>query len=70
MNDIGKLLFVSGLILAAVGLLLWSGIGRGWLGRLPGDLHYAKGNVTFFFPVVTCLVLSFLLTLLLWLFRK
>lgn len=70
MNEIGKLLFVGGLILAAVGLLLWSGIGRAWLGRLPGDLHYTKGNLTFFFPVVTCLILSLLLTLVLWLFRK
>ena len=70
MNEIGKLLFVGGLILAAVGLLLWSGIGRAWLGRLPGDLHYTRGNFTFFFPVVTCLILSLLLTLVLWLFRK
>ena len=70
MNEVGKLLFISGLILAVVGLLLWSGIGRGWLGRLPGDLHYSRGNFTFFFPIVTCVVLSLLLTLILWLFRK
>jgi hypothetical protein len=70
MNDLGKLLFVIGLMIAAIGLLLWSGIGRNWLGRLPGDIHYSKGNFSFYFPIVTCLVLSLLLTLLLWIFRK
>ena len=70
MNEFGKLLFVAGLILAAVGLLLWSGFGRGWLGRLPGDIHYSKGNFSFYFPIVTCVLLSLLLTLLFWLWRR
>jgi len=70
MNELGKFLFVAGLALAVVGLLLWSGIGKNWLGRLPGDIHYSKGNFSFYFPFVTCLLLSLLLTLLLWLFRK
>jgi hypothetical protein len=69
-QDVGKIVFISGLILAAVGLLLWSGFGRGWLGRLPGDISYTKGNFSFFFPIVTCLLLSLLLTLVLWIFRK
>ena len=70
MNDFGKLLVIAGLLLAAVGAALWSGLGRGWLGRLPGDIHYTKGNFTFSFPVVTCLLVSVVLTLLLWLFRR
>jgi membrane protein implicated in regulation of membrane protease activity len=70
MNDLGKLLVVAGLILAAVGALLWSGLGRGWLGRLPGDVHYSRGNFSFYFPIVTCLLLSLLLTIILRLFRK
>jgi uncharacterized protein YybS (DUF2232 family) len=70
MTDLGKFLVIVGLILAAVGVLLWSGIGKGWLGRLPGDIHYHKGNFSFHFPIVTCLLLSALVTLLLWLFRK
>ena len=70
MNEVGKLLFIAGLLLAVVGLLLWSGWGRNWLGRLPGDLYYAKGNLKFYFPIVTCLIVSLLLTLLLWLFRR
>jgi len=70
MNDFGKLLFVMGLIMAAIGLLLWSGLGRSWLGRLPGDIQYNSGSFSFYFPIVTCLILSLLLTLLMWLFRK
>lgn len=66
----GKFLVVIGLLITFAGALLWSGVGRGWLGRLPGDINYSKGNFHFYFPVVTCLILSALLTLILWLFRK
>jgi membrane protein implicated in regulation of membrane protease activity len=70
MNDLGKMLVIIGLLLTGAGVLLWSGLGRGWLGRLPGDIHYSKGNFTFYFPIVTCLLLSVLLTVILWLLRK
>lgn len=70
MNDLGKMLVVAGLLLVAVGVLLWSGLGKGWLGRLPGDIHYTRGNFSFRFPIVTCLLLSLLLTIILWLFKK
>lgn len=69
-NELGKAIFVLGLILCAVGLLLWSGVGRGWFGRLPGDIHSTRGNFSVYFPIVTCLVLSAVLTLLGWLFRR
>lgn len=70
MTELGKMLMVIGVVCVAVGALLWSGLGRGWVGRLPGDIHYTRGNVSFYFPFVTCLLLSVLLTLLLWLFRR
>jgi hypothetical protein len=70
MNDLGKLLVAGGLVMAAIGALLWSGRGRGWLGRLPGDIHYARDNVSFHFPIVTCLLLSVLLSLIFWILRK
>jgi len=70
MNELGKLLVAAGLLLAAAGALIWSGFGRGWLGRLPGDIHYTRGNFSFHFPIVTCLLASLVLTLLLWLFRR
>ena len=70
MNELGKVLVVVGLVIAAIGALLWLGVGRSWLGRLPGDIHYSRGNFSFHFPIVTCIVLSIVLTLLMRLFRK
>lgn len=70
MNELGKWLFVTGLVIAGLGLLLWSGVGKGWLGRLPGDIHIEREHFSFHFPIVTCLLLSVLLTVLLWLFRR
>jgi hypothetical protein len=70
MSEFGKFLVMAGLLLMAVGELLWSGFGKGWLGRLPGDFHYSKGDFQFYFPLVTCLILGAILTLILWLFRK
>lgn len=70
MNQFGKLLFFGGLVLAAVGGLMWAGVGRGWFGRLPGDINYTRGNFSFHFPLVTCLLISAILTVLLWLFRR
>jgi len=70
MNEIGKFLLIVGVTLIVVGALLWSGVGKGWLGRLPGDIHYTNKDFSFHFPIVTCLIVSALLTLILWLLRK
>jgi hypothetical protein len=67
MSELGKSLVILGALLVVVGLVLWSGIGKNWLGRLPGDIYIRRGNFTFYFPIVTCILLSLLLTLL---FRK
>ncbi len=66
----GKVLVVLGAASMVIGALLWSGLGKGWLGRLPGDIHYTGEKFSFHFPLVTCLLLSALLTFILWLFRK
>jgi len=66
----GKFLVIIGLLMTAVGVLLWSGFGKGWLGRLPGDVNYSRGDFSFHFPIVTCLIISVILTLLTWLFKK
>jgi hypothetical protein len=70
MPEIGKLLVFVGLAIVVVGALLWSGVGKGWLGQLPGDVNVSKGNFSFHFPIVTCIVISILLTVILRLFRK
>jgi thiosulfate reductase cytochrome b subunit len=70
MNEFGKFLVVLGLVIVAAGLLIWTGFGRGWIGRLPGDINYSRPNFSFHFPLMTCLVFSLVLSLLLWLLRK
>jgi len=70
MNEFGRILLIIGLTIAAVGALLWLGIGKSWLGRLPGDINYSRGNFSFHFPLVTCLLVSVVLTVLFWIFRR
>jgi hypothetical protein len=67
--DIRRILIVAGIALVLLGLL-WPLIGRLGLGRLPGDIAFSRGNVRFYFPIVTSLVISVALTLLFWLFRR
>jgi Protein of unknown function (DUF2905) len=64
----GKLLVIVGVLLVAAGLLLMAGAKFSFfgLGRLPGDIVYKGKNTQFYFPIVTCLVLSVLLTLVIW----
>ena len=65
-HEIGRMLVVFGLLIALVGVALLL-VGRvPWLGRLPGDIHIQRGNWTFYFPLSTSLVLSVVLTLILW----
>jgi hypothetical protein len=68
--ELGKLLVVVGAATLLVGILLWSGFGAGWIGRLPGDIRIERGHSAFYFPIVTCLILSLLLSLLFALFRR
>lgn len=68
--EMGKLLVTVGLALALVGVLLMSGVGFGWVGRLPGDIHVERDGFSFHFPIVTCLLVSLILTVLLALLRR
>jgi hypothetical protein len=70
MQDLGKMLFLLGLILVVAGGILWKTGGLGGLGQLPGDIFVRKGSSTFYFPIVTCILISVILTLLSWLFRR
>jgi hypothetical protein len=67
--EIRRLLIVVGILLVVAGLL-WPWLARLGLGRLPGDIAIQRQNFSFYFPVVTCLLISAVLTLLFWLFRK
>ena len=68
MTDLGKMLLLLGLIVAVIGAAVW-GAGRLGFRGLPGDVRYEGESVRFYFPVVTCLVISLVLTLGLWLWR-
>jgi len=70
MHDVGKMMVIAGLLLAIAGAILWKFGGFGPLGRLPGDISVQKENFSFSFPIVTCLLLSIVLTLVMWLFRR
>ena len=63
----GKFLVVGGLVIAGIGLLIMLGVP---LGRLPGDISYQRGNTRFYFPIVTCLLLSVLFTIIMALLRR
>ena len=70
LSSAGRLLVIGGLLLAAVGVIVLLAGKVPFLGRLPGDIVYRKSGTTFYFPLVTCLLLSLLLSLLLNLFRR
>ena len=71
LRESGKLLIVIGLMLVVVGAVLYAGSRLPFrLGRLPGDILLQGKSSTFYFPIVTCLVLSLVLTLLSWLFSS
>lgn len=64
-----RLLIILGLAVLAAGIL-WPWLARLPLGRLPGDIRVETESGGFFFPIVTCLLISLVLSLLLWFFRK
>ena len=70
LNPIGKFLILLGGILVGLGVMILF-IGKlPWLGRLPGDIFIQKKNFSFFFPVTTSILLSFILSLILYLFSR
>jgi hypothetical protein len=67
---LGKLLILLGVFIILFGLFLLVGEKIPWIGRLPGDIIIRKKNFTFYFPIVTSIIISIILTLLFTLFRK
>jgi hypothetical protein len=64
-----RFLIVLGLVILALGLL-WPLLTRLGLGRLPGDIVIQRGNFSFYFPLATCIIVSVLLSVALWLFNR
>ncbi|RIK66044.1 DUF2905 domain-containing protein [candidate division KSB1 bacterium] len=70
MQEVGRLLMIAGLVLLILGLVLTNAKSLHWLGKLPGDFVIRKGNYTLYFPLVTSLVLSLVISFLMYLLRK
>lgn len=70
MSDVGRLLIIFGLMIAALGVILILAGRVPWLGRLPGDIYIQRGHWTFYFPLATSLLLSLALTLVFWLIGR
>jgi hypothetical protein len=68
-QQMSRFLIVLGLAIVAIGVL-WPLISRLGLGRLPGDIAIQRGSFTFYFPLVTCIVISILLSAVLWLINR
>jgi hypothetical protein len=64
-----RFLIVLGLVVLAIGVL-WPALTRLGLGRLPGDIVIQRGNFSFYFPLVTCIIVSVLLSAVFWLFNR
>ena len=70
MRDLGKFLMVVGAVTLVLGAILWSGFAPKWLGRLPGDIRIEREQSAFYFPIVTCIIISIVLSLLMSIFRR
>jgi len=70
MQPLGKSLIIIGLVIAAVGVVVTLAGKAEWLGRLPGDINIRRENFSFYFPITTCLILSAIISFILWLLRR
>jgi Protein of unknown function (DUF2905) len=70
MAPIGKSLVFAGIAIIVVGLALWGFSSVPYVGKLPGDIYFRRGNLTFYFPIVTSILISIVATLFFSLMRR
>lgn len=71
MPNLGKILVIAGIILIIAGVIIYfAGDKLGWIGHLPGDIRVEKENVRFYFPITTMIILSIVVSIILWLIKK
>lgn len=70
MRELGKFLMMIGAVVLLLGAVFWSGFAPKWLGRLPGDIRIEREHSAFYFPIVTCIIISVVLSLLFSIFRR
>ena len=70
MPELGRTLIILGIVILVLGVLFSFGGRIPWLGNLPGDIHIQRGRFSFYFPITTCIVISAVISLVLYLFRR
>ena len=70
LSGVGRFLLIVGIVIAAVGLALIFAEKIPWIGRLPGDFFWKGKNVSFYFPLTTSILISIILTLILWFINR
>ena len=70
MPELGKFLVMIGAAAVVLGAILWSGFAPKWLGHLPGDIRIEREHSVFYFPIVTCIIIIIVLSLLFSIFRR
>jgi uncharacterized protein HemY len=70
MGGIGKTLIFLGLLLVVVGVIFSLAGKLPWLGHLPGDISLQRGRYSFYFPITTCILISIIVSLVLYFFRR
>jgi tellurite resistance protein TehA-like permease len=70
MRDLGKFLMIVGAVVLVLGAILWSGFAPRWLGRLPGDIRIEREHGALYLPIVSCIIISIVLSLLMSIFRR
>ena len=70
MAALGRMLILLGIVIILIGLGLLFAHKIPYIGRLPGDIYVKKDNFTFYFPLGTCILISVVMSLIFWLFRK
>jgi uncharacterized protein HemY len=66
----GKVLIGIGIVLILIGMVMTLGPKIPWIGKLPGDISIQRENFSFYFPLTTCIIISIIVTLLFYLFRR
>ncbi|MGD0711840.1 MAG: DUF2905 domain-containing protein [Bacteroidales bacterium] len=71
MQSIGKIIVIAGIIIIVIGLIIWLfGDKFNWLGNLPGDIKIKRDNFSFYMPLASTILISMVLSLIIWLVRK
>ena len=70
MREFGKFIVIIGVVTTLIGLAVWGGFMPKWLGPLPGDIRIEREHSAFYFPIVTCIVISIVINLIMSIFRR